>query len=86
MLQAQAYQKKYGNSRHKGTEYTVRYKVLLSMENLRLHGTGKFRDNYVGTFVIFEHIGKTAYRLGLSLHAALRDVHMCSMSHCCMTG
>ena len=45
------------------------------MGNLKLHGSCKFRDRFVGPFVITEHIGATAYRLDLSLHAALHGVH-----------
>ena len=56
-------------------EYAVGDKVLLSTKNLRLHGTRKFRDRYVGPFVVLERIGNTAYRLDLSSRAALRGVH-----------
>ena len=56
-------------------EFDIGAKVLLSMRNLKLHGSRKFRDRFVGPFVITELIGKTAHRLDLSLHAALRDVH-----------
>ena len=48
---------------------------MLSTCNLKLHGLHKFRDRFVGPFVITEHIGETAYRLKLSLHAALCGVH-----------
>ena len=40
-----------------------------------MHGLHKFRDRFVGPFVITEYSGKTAYRLDLSLHAVLRGVH-----------
>ena len=49
--------------------------MLLSIKNLRLHGTRKFHDHYVGPFVVLERIGKTAYCLDLSSCAALRGVH-----------
>ena len=45
------------------------------MHNLKLHGSCKFRDQLVGPFVITERIGESAYRLNLSLRAALRGVH-----------
>ena len=45
------------------------------MHNLKLHGLHKFRDRFIGLLVITECIGETAYRLDLSLHAALRGVH-----------
>ena len=45
------------------------------MRNLKLHGLHKFRDRFVGPFIITECIGATAYRLDLSLHVALRGVH-----------
>ena len=60
------YQKKYANTRHRDVEYAVGDKVLLSTKNLRLHGTRKFRDRFVGPFVVTECIGSTAYRLDLS--------------------
>ena len=47
----------------------------MSTKNLRLHGTRKFRDRFVGPFVVVEHIGNTAYRLDLSRSAALSGVH-----------
>ena len=49
--------------------------MLLLKCNPKLHGLHKFRDQFVGPFVITEYSGKTAYRLDLSLHAALRGVH-----------
>ena len=45
------------------------------MHNLKLHGSHKFRDRFVGPFVITECIGDTAYRLDLSSCAALRGMH-----------
>ena len=45
------------------------------MRNLKLHSFHKFRDRFVGPFIITECIGATVYRLDLSLHAALRGVH-----------
>ena len=35
----------------------------------------KFRDRFVGPFVVVERIGNTAYYLDLSRSAALRGVH-----------
>ena len=49
--------------------------MLLLIHNLKLQGSHKFRDKFVGPFVITERIGQTAYRLDLSLHAALHAVH-----------
>ena len=75
MLQAQAYQNKYVDVRHRDVEYAVGDKVLLSTKNLRLHGIRKFHDHYIGPFIVLERIGKTAYHLDLLSHAALRGVH-----------
>ena len=47
----------------------------MSTKNLRLHGTRKFRDRFVGPFIVVEHIGNTAYCLDLSHSAALSGVH-----------
>ena len=44
-------------------------------KNLRLHGTRKFRDRFVGPFIATERIGNTAYHLDLSRSAALSGVH-----------
>ena len=71
----QAYQKKYANARRRDIEYAIGDKVFLSTKNLRLHGTRKFCDYYVGLFVILERISKTAYCLDLLSRAALRGVH-----------
>ena len=56
-------------------EFYVGAKVLLSMHNLILHGSCKFRDQFECLFVITECIGETAYRLDLLLCAALCEVH-----------
>ena len=47
----------------------------MSTKNLRLHGSRKFRDHFVGPFVVTECIGNAAYQLDLSQHAALKGVH-----------
>ena len=47
----------------------------MSTKNLRLHGTRKFRDRFVGPFLVTERIGNMAYRLDLSCSAALSGVH-----------
>ena len=47
----------------------------MSTRNLKFHGSHKFRDRFIGLFVIAERIGETAYKLDLSSHAALRGVH-----------
>ena len=68
-------------------KFDVGAKVLLLMCNLKLHGSRKLRDRFVGPFVITEHFGATAYRLDLSLHAALHgQCTMCFMCHCYVTG
>ena len=56
-------------------EFDVGAKLLLLTHNLKLHGSCKFRDQFVGPFVITERIDETAYRLDLSSYAALRGVH-----------
>ena len=40
-------------------------KVMLSAKNLRLHRTGKFRDHFVGPFVVTERVGEMAFCLDL---------------------
>ena len=50
-------------------------KVLLSTSNLNLTGLRKFKDRYVGPFVVQQTIGEVAYRLDLLSHAALHNVH-----------
>ena len=80
------YQKKYAHFRCRDIEYAFGDKVMLLTKNLRLHGTRKFHDNFVGPFIVLEGIGTTAYRLDLSLCTALRVFIMRQMAHCCMTG
>ena len=75
LFQAQAYQKKYADAHRRHVEYAVGDKVLLSTKNLRLHGTRKFRDRFVGPFVITERIGNTAYHLDLLRSTALSGVY-----------
>ena len=61
--------------RRHNVEFDVSAKVLWSTCNLKLHGSRKFRDRFVGPFIITERIGATAYRLDLSSRAALHGVH-----------
>ena len=69
------WQKKYDDSRRQHAEFEFGTKVLLSTCNLRLHGTRKFRDRFVGLFAMTQQIGETAYRLDLSSCVALHGVH-----------
>ena len=55
--------------------FAVGDKVLLSTRNLNLTGSCKFKDKFVGPFVVQQRIGEVAYRLDLSSRAALRNVH-----------
>ena len=55
--------------------FAVGEKVLLSTRNLNLTGSHKFKDKFVGPFVVQQRIGEVAYRLDLSSRAALRNVH-----------
>ena len=59
------YQKKQADARCRHVEYAIGDKVLLLTKNLRLHGTRKFRDHFVGSFVVTERIGSMAYHLDL---------------------
>ena len=45
------------------------------MRNLKLHGSHKFRDRFVGPFVITEYAGETAFSPDMSSCAALFRVH-----------
>ena len=55
--------------------FSVGDKVLLSTCKLNLTGSRKFKDKYVGPFVVEQRIGEVAYKLDLSSCAALRSVH-----------
>ena len=55
--------------------FAVGDKVLLSTHNLNLTGLHKFKDKFVGPFVIQQRIGEVAFKLDLSSRAALRNVH-----------
>ena len=55
--------------------FAVGDKVLLSTRNLNLTGSHKFKDRYVGPFVIQQRIGEVAFKLDLSTSTALRNVH-----------
>ena len=55
--------------------FAVGGKVLLSTRNLNLTGLRKFKDGYVGPFVVQQKIGEVAYKLDLSPCAALHNVY-----------
>ena len=55
--------------------FAVGEKVLLSTRNLNLTGSRKFKDKFVGPFVVQQRIGEVAYKLDLLSCAALRNVH-----------
>ena len=55
--------------------FAVGDKVLLNTHNLNITGSRKFKDKFVGPFVVQQRIGKVAYKLDLSSHVALRNVH-----------
>ena len=55
--------------------FAVGDKVLLSTRNLNLTGLRKFKDKFVGPFVVQQRIGEVAYKLDLCSHAALCNVH-----------
>ena len=54
--------------------FAVGDKVLLSTRNLNLTGSRKFKDKFVGPFVVQQRIGEVAYRLDLLSRAALHNV------------
>ena len=55
--------------------FAIGDKVLLSTSNLNITGLRKLKDKYVGPFVVQQRIGEVAYKLDLSSHVALRNVH-----------
>ena len=55
--------------------FSVGDKVLLCTRNLNLTGSRKFKDKFVGPFVVQQRIGKVAYKLDFSSRAALCNVH-----------
>ena len=55
--------------------FDVGDKVLLSTRNLNITGSRRFKDKYVGPFVVEQRIGEVAYKLDLSSRAALCNVH-----------
>ena len=55
--------------------FAVGDKVLLSTRNLNLTGLRKFKDKFVGPFVVQQRIGEVANRLDLLPRTTLRNVH-----------
>ena len=55
--------------------FDVGDKVLLSTRNLNITGLRKFKDKFVGPFVVQQRIGEVAYKLDFLSCAALRNVH-----------
>ena len=55
--------------------FAVGDKVLLSARNLNITGSCKFKDKYVGPFVVQQGVGEVAYKLDLLSHTALCNVH-----------
>ena len=56
--------------------FAVGDKVLLSTRNLNITGLRKFKDKFLGPFVVQQRIGEVAYKLNFLSHAALRNVHL----------
>ena len=78
MRHAQAAQKRHADKRRCDIDYTIGDSLLLSTRNLRLQGSRKLHDRFVGPFQVPERIGQTAYRLDLSggkHRQALRGIH-----------
>ena len=55
--------------------FDVGDKVLLNTHNLNITGSRKFKDKFVGPFVVQQRIGEVAYKLDLSSRTALCNVH-----------
>ena len=55
--------------------FSIGDRVLLSTRNLNITGSRKFKDKFVGPFVVQQRIGEVAYKLDLSSRAALCNVH-----------
>ena len=55
--------------------FNIGDKVLLSTRNVNITGSHKFKDKFVGPFVVLQRIGEVTYKLDLLSRAALRNVH-----------
>ena len=55
--------------------FEVGAKLLLSIHNLCQHGNRKFRDGFVGSLILTQKFGETAYRLDLSSCTAFYGIN-----------
>ena len=56
----------YANAHRRNVAFGVGERVLLSTKNLRLLGSPKFKQRFVGPFVVEKRIGEVSYRLKLT--------------------
>jgi Chromo (CHRromatin Organisation MOdifier) domain len=73
---AKARAKAYYDKSHQTVEYQVNDQVLLKTKHLQLKlpGSKKLAEKYVGPYTIAERIGKVAYRLRLPTNLKIHDV------------
>ena len=64
------------DAKHTDVSFVIGDKVLLSTHNLNLTSSCKFKDQYIGPFVVQQRVGEVAYKLDLSSHATLHNVHL----------
>jgi hypothetical protein len=68
--------KQYYDQNHRRVEYQVGDEVLLKAQNLQLKlpGTVKLANRYIGPYLITERVGTVAYRLALPVTLHIHDV------------
>ena len=73
IARAASYQPRYANQSRRAVDFRVGARVLLSTKNVRLVGSAKFSQRFIGPFTVLARVSNVAYRLALT--GRVRSLH-----------